>query len=132
MTFIMVGRDEQHHTTQRGETMARAKQGGEYGANGEFYKGGQFLNTVAENPKKEGSKPKRKKTGKREVAPYTWEVQPTPEARSIYTMLAGVYGRVEGGQMVLNINPQTLSYYGDEQAEIEALANRWNNGERWI
>lgn len=120
-------------TTLKGETMTttkRARKGGEVAPNGEFYKGGQFINTIEENPKK-GGRPNAKKTGKREIAPYTWEVQPTPESRSIYTMIAGIYGRVEGDKMVLNINPVTLRFYGDNEADIVALAERWNNGERW-
>ena len=33
----------------------RAKKGGEFGANGEWYEGGKFINTVRENRKREGS-----------------------------------------------------------------------------
>lgn len=110
--------------------MTRAKQGGEFGANGEWYKGGQFLNTIEKNPKKQGSS--RKGSGKREIEPYKWEVAPSPNHRSIYVMIAGIYGRVVDGQMVLNINPQTLRFYGDNEADIIALAERYNNGERWV
>ena len=109
----------------------RAQQGGELGANGEFYRGGQFLNTIEENPKREGSRPKG--TRKREIAPYVWEVQPTPESRSIYTMIAGIYGRTNrDGQMELDINPVTLAFYHDDEATIRDMATRYNSGQRWV
>ena len=41
--------------TTKGETMMttkRARKGGEVAPNGEFYKGGQFINTIEGNPKK--------------------------------------------------------------------------------
>lgn len=65
----------------------RAKVGGEYGANGEFYEGGKFINTIAENQKKEGST--AKKARKVEIAPYKWEVAPEGK-RSIYQQFAGI------------------------------------------
>ena len=109
----------------------RANKGGEVAPNGEFYKGGRFINTIAENPKKNGSRTRSKKAGKREVAPFAWEVQPNVDSRSIYQLIAGTYGYVEAGVMILNINPRTLAYYGDSEAEVRTLAERWNNGERW-
>lgn len=38
-------------------TTKQAKAGGEYGANGSFYKGGTFINTVAENAKGSAKQP---------------------------------------------------------------------------
>lgn len=110
-------------------TTKRARKGGEIAPNGEFYKGGQFINTIEENPKRHAITTKA--TGKREVAPYVWEVAPNADARSIYKRIAGVYGRVEDGRMVLNINHQTLAYYGDTMEEITALCDQWNAGNRW-
>lgn len=54
----------------------RAAKGGEYGANGEFYDGGKFLNTIQENGKQE--KKRKKPTGRREVAPFVWESAQSP------------------------------------------------------
>lgn len=105
---------------------ARAKVGGEVGTNGEFYEGGKFLPTT-EKPK---GTPRRRGTGKQEVEPYKWVVAEEGQ-NSIYRRLAGVYGKVIAGKMVLNINPATLAYYGDDEAAIVALANRYNAGERW-
>ena len=109
----------------------RAKQGGELGANGEHYKGGQFINTIEENSKKQGSP--KKGSGKQEIEPYVWVVAPIAGQRSIYRKIAGTYGRVErNGRMVLSISPVTLKFYGDDEAIVTDLAERYNAGERWV
>ncbi len=108
---------------------ARAKKGGELGANGEFYEGGKFINTVAHNPKTEGSKPKR--VSKVEIEPYVWVLN-TEHRTSIYRILAGIFGKVINGVMVINTNAQVLNYTGRTLAEVTELANRYNMGERWL
>ena len=50
----------------------RAKSGGEIAPNGEFYKGGQFINTVEANPKKASISNGKNKVSKVEVAPYKY------------------------------------------------------------
>jgi hypothetical protein len=107
----------------------RAKAGGELGANGEWYEGGKFINTIPENAKREGSK--RSKPRKVQVEPFAW-VTVNEWRQSIYTKLAGVYGKVVDGKMVLNVNPQTLTHFGDTMEEVERLAERYNAGERWV
>jgi len=107
-------------------TQVRAKRGGEVGTNGEFYEGGKFLPTT-EKPK---GKPAKRGSGKQEIEPCRWEVAPEGKS-SIYRRLAGVYGKVVGGMMVLAINPVTLAYFRDDEAEICRLADRYNAGERW-
>jgi hypothetical protein len=109
--------------------MKRATKGGEFGANGEWYDGGRFLNTVPENAKKEGSS--RRKARKVEIEPYKW-VEAVEGKRSIYAALAGIYGKVIGGVMVLSINPVTLAYYGNDEATVRGMADRYNAGERWM
>lgn len=107
----------------------RAKVGGEYGANGEWYEGGKFINTVPENDKRHGSKPRGVR--KQEVAPYQWE--PRPEGKtSIYAIFAGVFGRIENGQMVVTCSDQTLAYYRTSREEAQSLADKYNAGERWV
>ena len=113
--------------------MTRAAKGGERGANGEWYKGGQFLNTVAENPKREGSN-NRKPSGKQEIAPYEWAVAPEGK-RSLYRRIAGIFGRVENGVAVLRNDSglqATLDYCGVSLEQAKSLIDRWNAGERWI
>lgn len=110
-------------------TQQRASKGGEVGANGEFYEGGRFINTVAENPKKEGST--SRKSRKCEVAPFTWEFAPEGK-RSVYQAFAGVFGKVIDGKAVMLASEQTLSYYRTTQTEAQQLIDLWNAGHRWM
>lgn len=113
--------------------MARAPKGGTTGINGESYDGGQFLPNTA-LPKMSPAEKRRARaaTQKVEIEPYVWAVPPSPEHRSILRRIGGIYGRVErNGVMVLSISPITLAYYKDVQEDIEALAEKYNQGERW-
>jgi hypothetical protein len=108
----------------------RATKGGEFGANGEWYEGGKFINTVAENRKREGSS---RGSGKQEIAPYTWEVAPIG-MKSLYRQFAGVFGKVIDGVAVIRNDDQmetTLRYYRTTRDEAVAMIDRWNAGERW-
>ena len=110
----------------------RAIKGGEFGANGEWYEGGKFINTVPANKKREGSKSSG--TGKQEIAPYTWEVAPKGK-RSLYRQFAGVFGKVVDGVAVLRTDSQmeqTCRYMGVTLSEASELISRWNAGERWL
>lgn len=115
-------------------TQKRAKVGGEFGANGEWYEGGKFINTVPENRKKEGSHPKG--TGKQEIAPYVWEVAPNGE-RSLYKKFAGAWGRVENGVAVFAYGSDierlnhVLAYCGVTKAQAQEMLDKWNAGQRW-
>jgi hypothetical protein len=116
-------------------TTRRAKAGGELGANGEWYEGGKFINTVKENAKRHGSRPKQ--ASKQQVAPYQWEIGPEG-SRSLYMQFAGAWGRVENGVAVFAYGSDTdrldhvLAYCGRTKAEGQAMLDRWNNGERWL
>lgn len=113
-------------------TTKRAKAGGEYGANGEWYEGGKFLNTVPENRKRDGSKPRG--TGKQEIAPYVWAIPPDARLVSLYRQFAGVFGIVRDGVAELRTDdrlPQTLQYFGLTMAKVQLMIDRWNAGERW-
>lgn len=113
-------------------TTKRARKGGELGANGDFYEGGKFINTVPQNAKRYGS-PVRKPS-KVEIEPGVWGVAEDGK-KSIYRSLAGIFGRVENGVMVLRTDDRmdgTLAYYGRTREEVKALADRWNAGERWL
>ncbi len=110
----------------------RAAKGGEVGANGEWYEGGKFINTIPENRKKEGSTPRG--TGKQEIAPYVWEIAPEGK-RSLYRQFAGVFGNVVDGVATLRTDErldQTCQYYGVGREQAEDLIQRWNAGERWL
>jgi hypothetical protein len=116
-------------------TTRRAKAGGELGANGEWYEGGKFINTVKENAKRHGSRPKQ--ASKQQIAPYQWEVGPAG-SRSLYTQFAGAWGRVENGVAVFAYGSDTdrldhvLAYCGRTKAEGQVMLDRWNSGERWL
>jgi hypothetical protein len=115
--------------------MARAIKGGEVAPNGEFYKGGQFINTIAENDKR-AARPKTPKTGKREIEPYVWAVQPFAGAKSIFRALAGLGGKMtDAGTFVIyepvfeRLGDRTT--WGETLEECQALCDAYNNGERW-
>lgn len=112
-------------------THKQAKAGGEHGANGEWYKGGSFINTVPDNAKGE-ARPKKKATGKQEIEPYKWEVAPVEGQRSLFRLLAGVEC----------FNRETLQFTFNEELRLEyALPevieqrkkriDMFNRGERW-
>lgn len=110
----------------------RAPKGGAVGANGEFYEGGKFINTIAENDKRLGSKPK--KVSKQQVMPYVWEVAPEGQ-RSIFTKIAGIFAQVTGDIAHLRTDdrlPGTLEYMGVSLEYATDLVARYNRGERWI
>jgi len=100
----------------------RAKAGGEIGANGEHYKGGAFIaNTDA--PK--GKTRKHTKTGKREVAPYTWEMQPTADHRAIFSMIAGAEGMYHHDTGKMSV------YLDDTKKNVREIIETFNNGQKW-
>lgn len=118
-------------------TTKRAAKGGEFGANGEWYEGGKFINTVKENRKKEGSTPRR--TGKQEIAPYVWEVAPTDGPQnSIYRQFAGTWGRIENGVAIFAYGADVerlnhvLKYCGRTREDAQAMLDKWNAGQRWF
>jgi hypothetical protein len=106
----------------------RAKAGGEIGINGEHYDGGQFLpNTTLGKmtPRSRSHAPR-----KCEIAPYTWEIAPEGMA-SIYSLFAGIFGKIINGQMIVSCNDTTLVYYHRTREQVQSMADRYNNGERW-
>lgn len=109
------------------KTQKRAKVGGEVGANGEFYEGGRFLNTVPENQKKEGSKPR--KARKVQIAPYVW-VMAEEGRRPIFAAFSGFEKALIENNLSL-IAPQTVAYYGLDMDRLAELAKRYHAGERW-
>lgn len=117
------------NTGDRAMNTKRAKVGGEFGANGEWYEGGKFINTVPENSKRFGSA--KRGQGKQEIAPYVWEIAPEPNMRSLYRQFAGVFGIVIDGVAVVRCHQQTLNYFGRTIEEVSDMIQRWNAGQRW-
>lgn len=115
-------------------TRNRAPKGGTVGVNGEFYEGGKFLPST----QRAKSKPP-KKTGKREIEPYKWEKQPTPEHESIWTKISGFCQYDEAGNLVPNqalcVDQENYFYPGYASIavkKLDALIALFNSGNRWI
>ena len=104
----------------------RAKAGGEFGANGEWYEGGKFINTIAKNDKRHGSDNK-KATRKQEVAPYKWEVPPAENMSSIFQLFGGRYMTREN-----TANVPFCEYQGADPEKVQAVIDRYVAGEKWI
>ena len=113
------------------ETHSRAKAGGEFGANGEWYEGGKFINTVPENAK--GSAKTKRKTGKQEYENYKWAVAPIKGQRALFPMLSGleIPDRVSGGY-IFNENLRGDLATADFIATRKDRIARFNRGERWV
>lgn len=109
----------------------RATKGGQIGANGEFYKGGQFLNTVKENPKGQAKK-KVKKPRKVQIEPYVWVSGDQMPDDHFPIML--IIGSTAKWKNETEIEPWKTMYYGDgffRGQSIDNLCDLWNKGERF-
>jgi hypothetical protein len=106
----------------------RAKAGGEIGVNGERYEGGQFLPSTT--LPKQAPTSRKAGTGKREIAPYVWEVAPEGK-QSIYSRFSHLWQITDGKAAVID-NAQALAYYKRSAEEVQAAADQWNAGERWM
>lgn len=110
----------------------RAAKGGEFGANGEWYEGGKFINTVPENRKKEGST--AAKARKVQVEPYVWVVSDRPAIFSIVGAGAAYIDRsdwTKGIQPYMPAFNSGVMYNGSTIEEVSDLCNRFNAGERF-
>jgi hypothetical protein len=110
-------------------TQARAKKGGEIGANGEFYEGGKFI-AKTEKPKSQAEI--RKATRRQNTSPYVWEVAPNAELVAIFPSLNGIE--------FFNHNTKTFAFNADlrgsfaTEEAIECRKNKieaYNNGKKW-
>lgn len=107
-------------------THKRAKKGGQVGANGEWYEGGQFV-SVAGLPK---SKKRTSNTSRRvEVEPYVWEVSRDGMA-PIYRCMRGLEF-VVGGRAEFNFSLRGEYATPEEVARRIDRIFRFNSGERW-
>jgi hypothetical protein len=109
-------------------THSRAKKGGEYGANGEWYEGGKFIATT-ERPK---AQVKIRSARKVEVEPGMW-VESAGE--SIYSAIKWDV-RISNGIAATH----SMSFRGSDgetpsaeyvAAKLDMIA-KYNRGERWV
>ena len=108
----------------------RAAVGGEFGANGEWYEGGKFINTVADNAKRQAKRSSRKE----QVAPYKWEVVPEG-MQSIFEFVNCEFCRIADGKLIVRTDEQAdnaFAYFRTSRAFVQSLCDRWNAGERWV
>jgi hypothetical protein len=115
-------------------TQKRASVGGEFGANGEWYEGGRFINTVPENAKKHGSV--ARKPRKIQIEPYVW-VEVTGDERAIFSVVGAGAAYIDRYDPSKGIAPYMPScrngvmYGGETLAEMQTLCDRYNAGERY-
>lgn len=115
-------------------TTKRAAKGGEIGANGEFYEGGKFINTIPENAKKEGARARKLAARKVQVGPYEWAVRPTGTETPLYIgAIGGVFADKFGRSRPMSeVNDTALAYIGVTHEELAARIVRHAAGERWL
>lgn len=123
----------------------QAKAGGEIGANGEAYKGGQF---IAEHPDTEKGRKRPTSRGKKQIAPYVWELPPSPAHFPLMDLAWGIGSKwVEFGvtiqwddeeaqRIAWNMWRSSLDAKHDMAQgfivdRLEMIA-RYNRGERWL
>jgi len=109
-----------------------AKAGGEIGANGESYKGGQFINTIAENAKVEGSKPVKPR--KVQIECYLWVID---TRRPIFSLVGDCARYADQYNPAAGIVPCLPRFVrgvcsGRTLAEVQTACDRFNAGERWL
>lgn len=118
----------------------QAKTGGEYGLNGEWYKGGQFLPEYTDSQKQK--RVKYLKTHKQEIAPYCWQIS-TEGKEAIWPKISGLvefvgqtwYSKESGksGEIKkVSFNHKAMGWSDEGLREFEQLVERWNQGERWL
>jgi hypothetical protein len=119
-------------------TQKRAKVGGEVGTNGEYYEGGKFLPST-EKPRRHGSRPARPR--KVEVEPYVWvTLEPGDDRRPLLSIVGTGAMWIDRRDWTKGVEPFMPAfeflgdrmYNGETLANVKALCDRWNAGERWM
>jgi len=112
-------------------TTKRASKGGEFGANGEWYEGGKFINTFPENRKKEGSQPRKER--KVQIEPYMWVVSNQRPLFRIVGAGAIYIDRNNPKLGIMSFMPAFnggVMYNGMTIEEVKSICERYNAGER--
>lgn len=112
-------------------THSRAAKGGQFGANGEWYDGGKFINTVAENGKKQ--KLSKKATGRQQFESGQWAVAPSEGQHALYRLLAGIeMPNRMNGTFIFNENLRGDYATAEHVAKRKEWIALFNSGVRWI
>jgi hypothetical protein len=111
-------------------TQKRAAKGGEFGANGAWYEGGKFINTIEENGKRQVKK--RSKARKVQVKPYVWVES---DKQPLFSMVGDVADYVDrydrNCDKIKPFMPVFLSGQKTSMTleECQAACDRYNDGE---
>ncbi len=110
----------------------RATKGGEYGKNGEWYNGGEFLPST-ELEKQAKLAKLQKKVRRVEIARREW-VDEIEGKKSIYQTYGGIFLQFNWntGFATTLLNEQKIAHYNVTEERVQKLADRYNNGERWM
>jgi len=114
-------------------TQTRARKGGEVAPNGEFYEGGRFINTIAENAKKEVAAVK--KARKVQIEPYVWVLSDKKPLLSIVGGGAEYINRNDWKQGIRPYAPaftNGVMYTGTTITEVQGMCDKFNAGERFV
>lgn len=111
----------------------RAKKGGELGANGEWYEGGKFINTIPENAKEYGSV--TAKPRKVQIEPYVWVLS---DRKPLFQIVGTGAVYIDRYKPELGIMPYEPAFEftglcgGRTKADVQAICDRFNAGERFF
>ena len=109
----------------------RATTRDQVGANGELYQPGQFISTVDKPKKKRDARIASDRERKQETAPYTWEKPPSAYHTSIFARYAGTALARSGDELIVYEPFKAKNPELDWDA-IQALADKYNQGDRWF
>lgn len=108
----------------------RAPAGGAFGANGEWYEGGKFINTVPTNAKGLGRG--LRGTKRQEIEPGVWASPPQAGIMSLYTRMRAFVRVDDGIATPCELKQVTLDYYGITKPMVQTWAEQYNAGQRWL
>lgn len=110
-----------------------ARRGGEVGANGAFYPGGQFVNDSGVEEKRAARERAKYLSRKQEVDACVWELPPSADLRSAYKAVAGICAFDRAGGTFGPVPADYAAHVGPEQAaRIERARLAYNAGARWL
>lgn len=135
----VLNRNSRWERADKDEGQKRATTRDEVGENGELYQPGQFISTVDKPKKKRDARIAAARERKQNIAPYTWEKPPSAYHTSIFARYVGTalqIGNLSGGYR----SGDELSVYEPFKAKnpeldwdkIQALADKYNQGDRWF
>lgn len=124
-------RNSRWERADKDQGQKRATKRDQVGANSELYQPGQFISTVDKPKKKRDARIAAAKERKQEVAPYTWEKPPSAYHTSIFRHYAGTALARSGDELVV-YQPFKAKNPELDWDKIQALADKYNQGDRWF